>query len=400
MVSGDGRQLRGRESRSRVGPRSPVRLLVLAAAWLASGCAGTIIYNSSPNPTTPSVVVLTHYDKTDYEEKCAPLLYSLQLQRVNYIVGYLNESAFPGRERRHAECAKSDRCVEREEGHVFNNQNKFVWAYEVVTQLAAIHPDSLVIFADCTDVYLMCSADELERKFESFGAEIVHGAELKMWPFDRLHRMISTHRLPDPYPEAPTPIRYGNTGQYAGRARQVRAYFERQRLAWEDGTPWSWCCPTGVRFMYPKHHPNGPALPAREMEETDCFNDQRCIHTYVAAGFHNDGLGPRMVFDSMSDMFLNANRLLHRISTHGARVSFNLSQAAEALRKKRARRAQVWRAPKEASLPCWLHCSGSSKKYFEPLTRVLMAASRPGAVVRSYSAIDFGDLIAHPNAPF
>lgn len=84
--------------------------------------------------------------------------------------------------------------------YVFNNMNKFIWAYEVATSREAMHPDSLVLFADCTDTYLMCSAVELERNFDAFGADIVHGAELNMWPYDRLHNMIQKHEMDVPTP--------------------------------------------------------------------------------------------------------------------------------------------------------------------------------------------------------
>lgn len=339
-------------------------------ACLLSGCGGVILHNTRPNATSPSVVVLTHYDKTDWREKCKPLLFSLEHSSVDFIVGYLDESGFDGAQRRHEECLKSKVCAQRERMGVFNNMNKFIWAYEVVTSREAVHPDSLVIFADCTDAYLMCSAAELERKFEAFGAGIVQGAELHMWPYDRLKKLVRARKVKDPYPEALTPLRYGNTGQYAGRARDVASYFLRQRLAWENGTPWTWCCPTGVRYVKPDYR--GP-----DADETDCYNDQRCIHTYVAAGFHNDGKGPRLVFDTLADLFLNANKMLTRISTVGPRVHFNLSQAL-VRRSKRAVDQQVWRAPRDISLPCWIHCSGASKSLFPRITHVLMRSARAG----------------------
>jgi hypothetical protein len=346
------------------------RLWLLALAT-AARCAGVILHNTNPRPTAPSVVVLTHYDKTDWADKCGPLLFSLEHARVDYVIGYLNESAFDGGARRHAECQRSRECVMREQRHVFNNMNKFIWAYEVVTS-DAVHPDSLVVFADCTDAYLMCSADELERKFEAFGAEIVSGAEIHMWPHDRMKKLIRWGKLADPYPPAPTPLRYGNTGQYAGRAREVARYFERQRLAWEDGRPWTWCCPTGLRFVLPDY-------PGPELHETDCFNDQRCIHTYVAAGFHKDSKGPRLVFDALADLFLNANKMIPRVTTVGPRVLFNLSRELAPTSGRGASSRAYWRAGRETSLPCWIHCSGTAKSFFPKVTQMLMAAARQGA---------------------
>ncbi|KAG8467892.1 hypothetical protein KFE25_006944 [Diacronema lutheri] len=332
-------------------------------------CAGVILHNTRPNPTAPSVVVLTHYDKDDWREKCAPLLFSLRHAAVDFIVGYLDERLFDGAARRHAECQKSEECASRERRQVFNNMNKFIWAYDVVSSRAAVHPDSLVIFADCTDTYLVCSADELERKFDAFDAGIVHGAEVALWPYDRMQKLIRKHQVKNPYPAAPTPLRYGNTGQYAGRARDVARYFVRQREAWESGTPWTWCCPTGLRYVRPD-------FPGPELNETDCFNDQRCIHTYVAAGFHADGTGPRIVFDALADLFLNANKMVPRITTVGPRIHFNLSQALAPSAPRWA--AQVWMAPRQESLPCWIHCSGVAKGLFTPVARALMRAAKAG----------------------
>jgi len=360
----------GRNARSNV----LANILLAAAVLLSRQCTGVILHNSRPNPTSPSVVVLTHYDKDDWREKCAPLLFSLRHAAVDFIVGYLDERLFDGAARRHDECLKSRQCVERERAHVFNNMNKFIWAYDVVTSREAVHPDSLVVFADCTDAYLVCSAEEMERKFEAFNADIVQGSEIHMWPYDRMKRLIRTHQARDPYPPAPTPLRYGNTGQYAGRARDVARYFVRQREAWESGTPWTWCCPTGLRYVRPDY-------PGPELNETDCFNDQRCIHTYVAAGFHADARGPRLVFDALADLFLNANKMLLRIATAGPRIHFNLSQAlapSASLQRRTRGPVQVWSAPHELSLPCWIHCSGAAKKLFPLVTRELMRAARAG----------------------
>lgn len=110
--------------------------------WLCAG-TGVILYNTNPHPTSPSVVVLTHYDKTDWREKCKPLLFSLKLSSVDFIVGFLDMKKFDGAHRRHKECLKSPVCVQRERDDVFNNMNKFIWAYEVATSREAMHPDSI-----------------------------------------------------------------------------------------------------------------------------------------------------------------------------------------------------------------------------------------------------------------
>lgn len=135
-----------------------------------------------------------------------------------------------------------------------------------------------------------------------------------------------------------------------GSMRDVHAiwrYFERQRHAWEDGIPWTWCCPTDVRCVMPSYA-------GSDANEVDCYNDQRCIHTYVSAGFHRDGIGLSLVFDSLADIFLNANKMAPRISIVGARIPLNLSQAAGPIKSPRWRRQvrQVWRAPKAFSMPC------------------------------------------------
>lgn len=348
-------------------PTTKRRRFILA--FLLCACAeGVVLHSTSPcHPASPGVVVLTHYDKPDWREKCEPLLFSLRQSSVDLIVGYLDEGTFAGAQRRHAECLKSPVCAQLERSSVFNNMNKFIWAHEVLTSRELVHPDSLVVFADCTDTYLMCSAAELERKFEAFGAGIVHGAELNLWPRDRLHQLIQKRVVEDPYPASPTPLRYGNAGQYAGRARDVVRYFERQRHAWEDGRPWTWCCPMGARYALPPGHGGSGE------NETDCYNDQRCIHTYVSAGFHRVA-----VFDHIADFFLNANKMAPRISVVGARIHFNLSQAAGLQASPAQRRQadkQVWLAPREVSMPCWFHCPGSAKWLYPRITSVLMRAA-------------------------
>jgi hypothetical protein len=341
-----------------------------ALAWLTHalvGVRGVIIHNTRPNPSAPGVVVFTHYDKPDWEAKCGPLMFSLRRAQVDFIIGYLDEATFEGRERRVAECALDPVCVQRERDHVFNNMNKFVWAYDVLTTRAAVHPDSLVVFADCTDAYLMCGAQELERKFIAFNAEVVQSAECVMWPNDGLAKLIARGRANDPYPPAPTPLRYGNTGQYAGRARDLVRYFERQRREWETGTPWTWCCPTLLRYV--------PATAGmRASNATDCYNDQRCIHTFVAAGFHADGRGPRLVFDTLADLFLNTHKMYNRVAYIGARVAFNMSAALTS--RGAETRAQVWAPPRELSRPCWIHFSGSGKRYWPTASARLMGAAR------------------------
>lgn len=230
-----------------------------------------------------------------------------------------------------------------------------------------VHPDSLVVFADCTDAYLMCSASELERKFESYHADVVHASEFHLWPFDRLFKLIRKRVVPNPYPQSSTPLRYGNTGHYAGRARSLLAYFERMRREWETGTPWTWCCPTGVRYVLPSYQ-------GADANQTDCFNDQRCIHTFVAAGFHKDGRGPSLVFDETAELFLSASKMGHRVTVRGPRIEFNLSQALAPTTGRWS--GQKWRASKPSSWPCWIHCSGASKAFYPKVTEVLMAAAR------------------------
>lgn len=90
-------------------------------------CAGTILHNSNPHPTSPGVVIFTHYDKQDWRQRCAPLLFSLEKAKVDYVIGFLDESTFPGVARRHKECMKDKECTYREDHHIFNNMNKFIW---------------------------------------------------------------------------------------------------------------------------------------------------------------------------------------------------------------------------------------------------------------------------------
>lgn len=78
------------------------------------------------------------------------------------------------------------------------------------------------------------------------------------------------------------------------------------------------------------------------------------------------------------DMFLNTPKMWNRISTHGHRLQFNLSQA---LAPKRAGAGnpsdQVWRVEgRESSWPCWVHCPGASKPAYPRLTKRLITAER------------------------
>lgn len=241
--------------------------------------------------------------------------------------------------------------------------------YNVLSS-GAIHPDSLVFFADCTDAYLMCDRAELTAKFNALGGGIVHAAEFHMWPYDSLLRLVALQHVPNPYPPSPTPLRYGNTGQYAGRARDVLRFLLRMRTEWEGplsgSRPWTWCCPLGMRFVDPQYA--GP-----DRNETDCWNDQRCIHTYVAAGYHRDAKGPHVHFDHMADLFMTCPKMAHRGVVRGTRLEFNLSQALAPTRG--PFRSQVWHAPRESSWPCWVHCSGPSKGWGELFTVALMDAA-------------------------
>jgi hypothetical protein len=108
------------------------QLLLLVLLHLAAPPARCNILQStiSARQPSPSVVVLTHYDKPDWRLRCGPLLFSLERERasgVDHVLGYLNESAWAGAARREAECRKSRECTEREARRVFNNMNKYIW---------------------------------------------------------------------------------------------------------------------------------------------------------------------------------------------------------------------------------------------------------------------------------
>lgn len=232
----------------------------------------------------------------------------------------------------------------------------------------------------------MCSADELRAKFERSSTRVLHAAETRMWPRATLHHLVRLGRVADPYPHSPTPIRYGNTGQYMGRASDlVEYYFRRMRLAWEGDTSpatWTWCCPFSERYLPTSFH-------TKERNMTDCFNDQRCIHTFVAAKLHQPGTVhgrtrppsepglPILKFDQTADVFLTASKVHHRVKVCNGRIHFNMSQAL--VSRRRVGRWQSWQlADREYTRPCWLHCAGSAKYRYAPLVNELMAATGRG----------------------
>mmetsp|Transcript_22800 Transcript_22800/g.53988 ORF Transcript_22800/g.53988 Transcript_22800/m.53988 type:complete len:274 (+) Transcript_22800:546-1367(+) len=240
--------------------------------------------------------------------------------------------------------------------------------------LGLLHPDALVIATDCSDKYLMCGAAEIECKFEALAKEpgtVVSSVEYSIFPIDAMWKAVKRGAIRNPYPPSRTGMRYANSGQLLGRAKDIGAFFNRMRREWApDGKPDTWCCPAPEKYMLP-----GSA----RRNATECYNDQRCIHTYVAAGFHNDGLGPSLKFDHLAEMFLVLGRVSNRVtigrtsSRDVPRVVFNLSQALAPTTG--PQRGQVWRAEKAYTTPCWIHGAGAGKSRFFQYARQLQAQS-------------------------
>ncbi|KAJ1640250.1 hypothetical protein T492DRAFT_930788 [Pavlovales sp. CCMP2436] len=242
----------------------------------------------------------------------------------------------------------------------FIPMDKFIWIRDMVT-LGLLHPDALVIATDCSDKYLMCGAAEIECKFEALAKE----------PGTVVSSAVKRGAIRNPYPPSRTGMRYANSGQLLGRAKDIGAFFNRMRREWApDGKPDTRCCPASEKYVLP-----GGA----RRNATECCNDQRCTHTYVAAGFHTDGLGPSLEFDHVAEMFLVLGRVSNRVtigrtsSRDVPRVAFNLSQALAPTTG--PQREQVWRAEKAYTTPCWIHGAGAGKSRFIQYVRQLQAQS-------------------------
>ncbi|KAJ1637340.1 hypothetical protein T492DRAFT_834558 [Pavlovales sp. CCMP2436] len=333
-----------------------------------------ILYSSVPKPYDLRVIVLAHFNNPSWPQVCAPLISSLKNAQVDYIIGFLNLTTFSGLAMRNAECMLDKSpggCAQVFSHGDFFAMDKAHWTRDVVTS-GLLHPDALVIATDCTDTHLMCGAAELECKFEAIAKEpgtVIHAVEYNLWPYDATWKAIKRGTIPNPYPPSPSGMRYGNGGQLLGRAKDIGAFFNRMRREWENETlaatgVETWCCPTGEKYVL-----------APQSKSTDCYNDQRCLHTYVAAGFHNDGRGPSLKFDYLAELFLTLGRVSNRVTIGRAsfrdlaRVAFNLSQALAPTTGKN--RLQVWAAKKAYTSPCWIHGAGAGKARFFKISKQL-----------------------------
>lgn len=74
--------------------------------------------------------------------------------------------------------------------------------------------NELVLLTDAWDVCFLAGIDEIEQKFDSFGAQVVFGMEANKWPPTQLD-MVGK------FPEAPTRFRYINGGVLLGYANSI-----------------------------------------------------------------------------------------------------------------------------------------------------------------------------------
>lgn len=85
----------------------------------------------------------------------------------------------------------------------------------------------IVCFVDGYDVMQFGELDELEKKFLSFKADLVFGAETFCWPSPWMYTL---------FPKVDTKYKYPNSGMYIGRWWAIKKFLEwdTYRLAYDD----------------------------------------------------------------------------------------------------------------------------------------------------------------------
>lgn len=102
--------------------------LALVVDVLARVATGVILHSTRSLSREPSIVTLTYFDKPDWREQCAPLLFSLERASLDYVIGHLSaEDEFPGQSRRQKECLRSPFCAQKLTSHSFFLMDKYIW---------------------------------------------------------------------------------------------------------------------------------------------------------------------------------------------------------------------------------------------------------------------------------
>jgi hypothetical protein len=294
------------------------------------------------------VVVVTYFDKPIWKLQCAKLMTSLAHEQLPFVVGFINPQSAPSL--LNLEACRTYVCKRQTMRMIL----KPMFVNEVLKS-GLVGPDALVLAADCTDTFVACDADEMIRAFEAVRTPIVAGAERNWWPGSGLKQAVYEHAELNPYPPSPTPMRYSNGGLLAGRAHALRQFFETWEREWRVGEEqYDWCCPDGIDYLRAEWNVSAssltpsaaePAAPSqargraevrRRLEAAPlplisrplsqervrfCFDDQHCMHSYVAARFWETGKGPSLSADTRASLFLTMSGLetIRRMSIVSAR---------------------------------------------------------------------------------
>lgn len=78
-----------------------------------------------------------------------------------------------------------------------------------------IPDDEIIFFTDGNDAVLLCSEEEILRKFHKAGKELVFSAESACWP---------DKNLVEEYPHTTSPFRYLNSGGFVGKAGTIKRF--------------------------------------------------------------------------------------------------------------------------------------------------------------------------------
>lgn len=376
---------------------------------LDAGHGAIVTHMSMPTVKSMRVANLIYLDKPD-------AIATLMVTRpfcalgIDVVIGHVERSRVPGSGRVHPRCDRRGRCAQRASvaGPVYEHMFKLLWVFQVVSSEApalAFSKATIVLVTD-TDTYLVAPAAEIERKFRAFQADVVLGMESELYPKGHLLRPLLKRgraRAIYPRPSAPSHHVAANGGGMAGTPAGLAALARRMRAEWNghDAEHDHWlCCPhyfalsagpekAGGMCDPPAPKSKQPECPFLQSGGVECFDDQHCLHSFVAMGFATDGQGPRVAFDWHAELFVSLYhnvgyiRLLPESAGRGpGRLAYRFPERAESVA------ANQSLGPSD-HLPCVVHTNGEARAAearrgpVATATRGVPVARHPGRPVAS-----------------